>query len=75
MGMDTEDFHEQVRALHIAALGLTAQDIEAEIVRRKELRQERKWEEADQLRADLLDKGIALMDTPEGTTWRVQITD
>jgi cysteinyl-tRNA synthetase len=75
LGMDTEDFHEQVRARHIAALGRTAQDIEAEIVRRKELRQERKWEEADQLRADLLDKGIALMDTPEGTTWRVQITD
>jgi cysteinyl-tRNA synthetase len=75
LGDEIDAFHAQVRQRHIAALGLTEDDIQAQILRRKELRDQKLWADADQLRADLLARGVALMDTPEGTTWRVHLAD
>ncbi len=39
------------------------------IERREEARNKRNWEEADAIRDQLLEKGIRLMDTPEGVRW------
>ncbi|KTC83138.1 cysteine--tRNA ligase [Legionella cincinnatiensis] len=53
--------------------GLDAEDkasIEQLINERLQARTERNWERADQIRADLLSKGIELEDGANGTTWR-----
>ncbi|KTD73555.1 cysteine--tRNA ligase [Legionella tucsonensis] len=44
--------------------------IEQLIVERLQARAERDWERADQIRADLLSRGIELEDGVNGTTWR-----
>ena len=50
--------------------GLTPQRIEALIARRAMARTGRNFAEADRIRKELLDAGIALEDTAEGTVWR-----
>lgn len=37
---------------------------------RTEARRNKKWEEADRLRQELLELGIKVVDTPEGTRWK-----
>jgi cysteinyl-tRNA synthetase len=49
---------------------LGAEDIEALIQARADARKAKDFAEADRIRDDLLDKGIILDDSREGTTWR-----
>ena len=49
---------------------LTAEDIEAMIQARADARKAKDFAEADRIRDDLLEKGIILDDSREGTTWR-----
>jgi len=52
--------------------GLSEQDV-AELVRRRNLaRSEKRWDEADRIRNELSEKGIALEDTSGGTLWKVR---
>ena len=37
---------------------------------RADARREKRWDEADRLRQSLLDCGIQVIDTPEGTRWK-----
>lgn len=39
------------------------------VLRREELRREKKWQEADEIRATLANDGLLLKDRPEGTSW------
>ncbi|MCW8410351.1 cysteine--tRNA ligase [Legionella sp. PATHC035] len=45
-------------------------EIEELIAERLQARADRNWGRADQIRADLLSRGIELEDGPHGTTWR-----
>jgi cysteinyl-tRNA synthetase len=45
-------------------------DIELMIKKRNDAKKNKNFQEADDIRADLLEKGILLEDTPEGTIWR-----
>jgi len=45
------------------------EEIENLIEKRKKLRKEKKWEEADQIRVKLSQKGIVLYDNKDDTTW------
>ena len=50
---------------------LSDTDIQSYIVRRKEARASKNWARADEIRDELAQKGIELVDTPDGTTWKV----
>jgi cysteinyl-tRNA synthetase len=49
---------------------LSADDIEAQIQARADARKAKNFAEADRIRDELLEKGIILDDSREGTTWR-----
>lgn len=52
--------------------GLSAQAIEELIQRRDRARSAKQWQEADQIRAELQERGITLEDTSGGTIWKVR---
>jgi cysteinyl-tRNA synthetase len=55
-----------------AELPISAEEIEALIAQRTEARQNKDWARADKIRNDLLEMGILLEDTPQGTIWKVK---
>ena len=81
--LDGGNFSESQREQMLAAIravdailgffDLELQPLSAEetaiLSRRQEAREARRWEEADALRAELLDRGIKVTDTPTGTRW------
>ncbi|MGK2945061.1 MAG: cysteine--tRNA ligase [Desulfuromonadales bacterium] len=56
----------------LADSGLSGADIEALILERREARANRDFARADQIRDELADKGVLLLDGPEGTTWKMK---
>jgi cysteinyl-tRNA synthetase len=53
-------------------LGISPEEIERLIAGRTQARKDRDYAKADSIRKDLLEKGILLEDTPQGTIWRVK---
>ena len=51
--------------------GLERAQIDELVLRRSQARAHKNWSEADQLRDQLVTKGIAVQDTTEGSTWEV----
>jgi cysteinyl-tRNA synthetase len=54
-------------------MGLDRAEIDRAVADRKRARDEKRWQDADAIRDDLDKKGIALMDNPGGTVWRVRL--
>lgn len=52
--------------------GIDASQVEALIEARAKARAEKNWAEADRIREELAKMGVEIMDSPKGTTWRVQ---
>ncbi|MCK4507674.1 MAG: cysteine--tRNA ligase [Desulfuromonadales bacterium] len=52
--------------------GLSAADIDALIVERRQARANRDFARADQIRDELAAKGVLLLDGPEGTNWKMK---
>ena len=69
LGRDSEAFLKGVPASAQGA-AFSATEIEALIVARKQARAGKNFKHADEIRAELLAKGIVLEDGPAGTTWR-----
>lgn len=82
-GRGGESFREVQRTLRELAdiLGLrleeqlevdegTRKRIEERIAEREQLRNEKRWAEADHIRQELAEEGFLLEDTPKGTEWR-----
>ncbi|MBI4291801.1 MAG: cysteine--tRNA ligase [Betaproteobacteria bacterium] len=53
-----------------AAPAISEAEIDALIAQRQAARKNRDFKRADELRAELLAKGVVLEDSPKGTTWR-----
>jgi cysteinyl-tRNA synthetase len=53
-------------------VGLDESTIEDAIKTRIEARRNKDYTQADEIRNGLLEKGITLLDTPQGTKWRIK---
>ncbi len=62
--------HEAAHAADAAAATLSREVIEQRIAARALAKKAKNYAEADHIRKELLEAGIVLEDTPQGTTWR-----
>ncbi len=53
-------------------LGISEEEISKLIEERNVARKDRNWKRADEIRNELLSKGIVLEDTPSGTNWKIK---
>jgi cysteinyl-tRNA synthetase len=69
---DPEEYLAQQRKEGLKKLNLTEEEILRSIEERNLSRKERNYKRADEIRIDLLSKGIVLEDTPSGTIWKLK---
>jgi cysteinyl-tRNA synthetase len=67
------EFHDEVKAKRLPALGLTSEAVQARLDERRIARNEKQWGRADEIRADLEAKGILVMDHADGSDWRLKL--
>ena len=74
-GLFTEDpgtYISRQKKEGLIKLNLSEEDIIKRIEERNTARKEKDWKKADEIRQDLLSKGIVLEDTPTGTKWKLK---
>ena len=71
-GQDPVSYCREQQDRCLKELKITPAEIEQKIAARAEARKKKDFASADQIRKELLDRGIALEDGPKGTTWRVE---
>jgi len=69
---DPEDYVARQRKEGLKKLNLTEEQILHIIDDRNVARKEKNWKRADEIRNDLLSRGIALEDTSSGTNWKLK---
>lgn len=69
---DPEDYLTRQRKEGLKKLNLTEEAILRSTEERNLARKEKNWKRADEIRNDLLSKGIILEDTPAGTIWKLK---
>jgi cysteinyl-tRNA synthetase len=67
-----ETYFEEQKREGLKRLNLSAEEILRRIEERNIARKEKNWKRADEIRDDLLSKGIHLEDTPTGTHWKIK---
>lgn len=70
---DPAAFEAQEKVRYLARSGLDTTFIENAIRERAEARKNKQFQKSDEIRTMLADKGIALLDTPQGTEWRINL--
>ena len=70
-GQDPTTFLERRRAHLCRVRGITPEQVEQAITNRNEARKAKDFQLADDLRKELTEMGVELMDGPGGTTWKV----
>jgi cysteinyl-tRNA synthetase len=71
---DLNILESQEKVRHMRRIGLDASFVENAINKRMEARKNKDYQKSDEIRNMLLEKGIALLDTPKGTEWRIKHT-
>jgi len=71
--MSSSDFHSEVKAKRLDAMGIEAADIDKLIEERSSARADKNWQKADDIREELEAKSILVMDLPTGVEWRVRL--
>jgi cysteinyl-tRNA synthetase len=68
--VDAFNRHEALR--HLSTIGLDENSIEEMIRNRAEARKNKDFSRADEIRKELLEMNILLLDSPQGTKWRIK---
>ena len=71
-GDEPERYLDQQRKAGLKKLGLSEEEVLHLIDERNAARKTKDWKRADEVRNDLLSKGIVLEDTPAGTIWKIK---
>jgi cysteinyl-tRNA synthetase len=71
--MTPQAFFDEVKEKRLRAQGRSVEDVEARIAARADARTRKDWAAADAIRVELDAQGIVLMDTPQGSTWRMRV--
>ena len=66
---DPDEITNEIKEIQIVRYGISKDEIEEIINKRKAYRAEKNFEMADKMREELLEKGISIQDTPNGTEW------
>lgn len=61
----------ELRDLKVELLGIDTDRVDELIAARTEAREAKDWERADAVRDELAEMNVEVLDSPEGTTWRV----
>ena len=69
---DPGDYIARRKKEGLKKLNLTEEEILRSIEERNLARKEKNWKRADEIRNELLSKGIVLEDTPSGTNWKLK---
>ena len=69
---DPERYLAQQKKEGLKKLNLAEQAILRSLEERNLARKEKNWKRADEIRSDLLSKGVILEDTPSGTSWKLK---
>ncbi len=72
LNQDVGAFSRDETHRHLIAVGIDESQIEDAIKRRIEARRNKDYKVADEMRDKLLEKGITLLDTPQGTKWKIK---
>ena len=72
LGEETAVFSRGETLRHLRRVGLDEAAVQKAIEDRSEARKRKDYKGADEIRATLFEKGIILLDTPNGTTWRTK---
>lgn len=62
----------ELRDLKVELLDIDTDEVERLIEERAEARTNKDWDRADAVRDELADMGVEVLDSPEGTTWRIR---
>jgi len=69
---DPENYLNEQKKAGLTKLNITEEEILNLIGDRNAARKEKNWKRADEVRNELLNKGIVLEDTPSGTIWKLK---
>jgi cysteinyl-tRNA synthetase len=69
---DPQNYLKEQKKEGLKRLNLAEEEILRRIDERNLARKEKNWKRADEIRNDLLSKGIVLEDTPAGTIWKIR---
>ena len=69
---DPEKYLDRQKKEGLKKLNLSDEEILRSIEERIAARREKNWKKADEIRNNLLSKGIILEDTPSGTVWKIK---
>lgn len=66
---DPDKIISEIKEIQLKRYGIARSEIEQLIEKRKNFRAEKNFEKADKMRDELLQKGVLIQDTPNGTEW------
>lgn len=71
--MEPAAFYDEVKVKRLTASGRSVAEVEAKVRARGDARTAKDWALADAIRIELDAQGIVIMDSPEGSTWRMRV--
>ena len=72
-GLAAGTYFDEAKGKRLRAQGRSVEDVDAKVAERSAARAGKDWARSDALRIELEASGIAVMDDPTGSTWRVRV--